>query len=804
MNELSLYTPAERSGSDHATPSMSVRSHELLDDEVTGLQALKYWYLMRKHQWLLLSSLVVGLSLATYAAFTATPIYTATSVLLIKPKIPNMLGPKDIAAELGPEEGYSTSYYKTQYAILNSRSLAAKVILTLGLARDRRFLGLTKRPSALARIGASALWPFGPDRLRGSLAVLIPHQSGPPTASQPSAGTNSRAGANRPSEEASRMQSALIDEYLSAISVMPVPDTSLVDIRVSTSDPTLSTEIANAHAQSYEQLGISLHDQAQEEIENFLRTKLDGLRRGLEVSETRLNTYRRENGLIPGLTSLDGKQTVLLDRLADLSKELTAAQVDRIALEAQVQLVSKGQYASLPAVVNNGNIQALQSALNGESAELASLSSRFTSDYPPLAQVQAKVRATEARLREEIRTILDSIQSGYRVALGKEMALRNEVDSQKQEVFRLNDAAVEYAMLQREVDTNRDLVNQVLQRMKDVSLEAESDTSNAIILDRAEEPRVRTSPRRFHEIAEGGFFGLGLGIVIALSAEYMRDTLGSPEEMERYLRLPNLGVVPEFSVIGKDSVSAELSGHSEGMQGVSTGDSGGLVCCLKSYSIATEGYRSVRTGLLLSRAGAPPRLTLMTSAIRGEGKTLTVINTAIMLAEAGARVLVIDADLRRGRCASVLGIEKSPGLTEYLIGALPAEKAITRNGIERLALLPAGSRPPNATELVGSQRMRDLLEKMSHAYDFVVVDSPPIVAVSDALVLSAMVDGVVLVIDSKRTPKNQVRLARARLEYARAKVFGFVINRMHPFSPHYYYSYYSYYDKDYDGESQVG
>jgi capsular exopolysaccharide synthesis family protein len=231
----------------------------------------------------------------------------------------------------------------------------------------------------------------------------------------------------------------------------------------------------------------------------------------------------------------------------------------------------------------------------------------------------------------------------------------------------------------------------------------------------------------------------------------------------------------------------------------------GLVSDFKNYSVATEGYRSVRTGLLLSRAGSPPRLTLMTSAIRGEGKTLTSINTSIMLAHAGAQVLVIDADLRRGRCATVLGVQEVPGLTEYLIGALPVERIITSNKIDRLSVLPAGSRPPNATELVGSRRMRELLEQMSKEYDFVVVDSPPVVPVSDALVLSTMVDGVVLVIDSGRTPKNQVRAARTRLESVRAKVFGFVINRMNLASPHYYYSYHSYYtDWDECDDSRVG
>jgi capsular exopolysaccharide synthesis family protein len=184
-------------------------------------------------------------------------------------------------------------------------------------------------------------------------------------------------------------------------------------------------------------------------------------------------------------------------------------------------------------------------------------------------------------------------------------------------------------------------------------------------------------------------------------------------------------------------------------------------------------------------------LVLVTSAIGGEGKTVTVINTAIMMAHAGARVLIIDADLRRGRCGKMFGRGAGPGLTEFLIGVLPAEQVITPTAINRLFLMPAGTLPPNSTELVGSQRMRDLLDQMTKIYDFVVVDSPPVIPVSDALVLSKMVDGVVLVIDSRRTPKSQVKAAQARLRYARAKIFGFVLNRMSPSSLHYHYHYYS-------------
>jgi len=788
MNELSPYAPHSPSCSQSDETSRQINlqpeGFRFEEEEEARLNPLKYWYVLLKHRRLVLAAFVVGLSMATYSAFTATRLYTATSVLLISPHVPDMLGDKNIAAEIGPGDDYSASYYKTQYEMLKSRRLAGQVIDTLDLGHDKSFMGANVKPSSVQRLKASLAKDVQPLISWVKNEFLV--------SSHP---IKTHVESNKESPE----RSALINQYQSMISVIPVQDTSLVNLQVTTSSPSLSSEISNAHAQAYQQLGITLHDQANQGIVTFLKTKLKGLQSDLEQSATRLNTYRRDNGLTPGLISLDGKQTVVLDRLSDLSKDLTTTEVERIGLGAQVQVISSEKSGALPAIMANANVQTLQNSLNSEEADVASLSSRFTPDYPPLAQLQAKANATRARLNDEVRSVRETIESGYRTALAKESALRSELDEQKQEALKLNDAAVQYAVLQREVDTNRQLIDQVLQKIKDVSLEAESDTSNAIIVDNAEPPEIPSSPKKMHEIAQGGLVGLVFGIMLSLGVEYMRDTLSTPEEVESYLHLSNLGVVPEFSVDDKKCINVDFNGKSAPPEISPPYNSVGLISELNGYSLATEGYRSVRTGLLLSRAGSPPRLVLVTSAVGGEGKTVTVINTAIMMAHAGARVLIIDADLRRGRCGKMFGRGANHGLTEFLIGMLPAEQVIIPTAINKLFLMPAGTLPPNSTELVGSQRMSGLLDQMTKIYDFVVVDSPPVIPVSDALVLSKMVDGVVLVIDSRRTPKIQVKAAQARLKYARAKIFGFVLNRMSPSSLHYHYHYYS--EDEYDNRS---
>jgi capsular exopolysaccharide synthesis family protein len=297
------------------------------------------------------------------------------------------------------------------------------------------------------------------------------------------------------------------------------------------------------------------------------------------------------------------------------------------------------------------------------------------------------------------------------------------------------------------------------------------------------------------DLSAGGAVGLLTGLLLAFTLEYLSNTLNSPDEVEKFLQLPNLGVVPEFS--DAERQAKELESADRPLLSVRLPSANKqLVNSFKPYSIVTDAYRSIRTGLLLSRAGSPPKLTLVTSAMRGEGKTVTAINTAMMLAHVGARVLLIDSDLRRGTCHTALGMQPAAGLTELLIGAGDAEQLIQNSDFPNLSVLVRGTTPPNSTELIGSDRMRQLLGELAAKYDFVVVDSPPLIPVSDAMLLSTMVDGVVLVVDSSRTPKKQIRAARTRLEYAGAKVFGFVVNRMHPKSFHYHYYYSDYYGDD--------
>jgi len=768
------------------------------EDEATKIDLWVYWRLVRK-RLRLIAAVVAGTTFITLIhLLNTTPIYTAQTTMMILPKAPSGIDPAEALLEI--EASYDGSdYFKTQSEILKSKTLAASVVRNLGLNRNPAF-NVSERPGLFSSM-------FGGLRQRLHDLLTPP----PPSASAP---RTSLLG----------VSTDQIDAYLGGLAIRTIPSTSLVEIEYSSPDPVLAARIANAHAEAYIDRGVEMHSQASRDAEKFLSRKLVELKEQLEKSEVALNDYRRAKGIIPGLMSLDGKDAVVINRLTDLSKDLTRAQVERIGLESQVELIHHRQFDSLPVVMSDRLVQSMQAELNQLVAQDASLADQFTSAYPPLAQLRAKENAIKGRLSQEIQSSIKGIESSYQQALEKERELNAEMQRQRALTMTLNDAAVQYAILQRDVDTYRQLYNAVLKRMKDVGVEAEGQTSNVSIVDKAMAPRIASYPRKMRSLMVSGTLGLFGALGLAFLLDYFDNTLNDPEEAERFLRLPNIGIIPEFSLLNSvgygpkgyapaKALTAELASNGDAPKALSTGSNGAngghgrtasaiqeLVTQHGSYSALGEAYRNLRTALLLSRAGAPPKVTLVTSAVAGEGKTVTAVNTAAMLAQLGASVLLIDADMRRPRCHRVLDLDNHLGLTEVLTGVRDLHDLIRPTTVPNLFVLSSGSVPPNATELLGSSKMHQVVTQLQEIYDYIVIDSPPVMPVSDAVLLSTIVDGVLLVTNASRTPKQQVKAARVRLEYARAKIFGTVLNKVkvHHSEYHYYYhqGYYTPEDED--------
>ena len=773
------------------------------DDDEGRIDFTQYGRTIRKHLALIIAICVGITTLKTISVLIETPLYTSSATILIKPGTPQVFGNQVQGDNANADQyDYYENFNKTQYEILKSRSLAVSAIKYNGLEKR-----LTSRPHVKIGWYGSAKHAIGRWIHGGAGKSATMKTAGGPASSD---------------VDSDGVSAAAVGIYMGGLSVRPVLDTNLVRIEFTTPDPELSARLANAHAHAYIRQGIELHSQANEEAQKFLQVKLVQLKEKLQKSEYALNRYRREQGIVPGLMSLDGKETIVLDRLAVLSKDLTEAQVARLEMESQVQMIRNHQDDVLPQLHDDKMLQQLRADYDQLSTEYAGMAKQFKPDYPPLARLQARRDDIQRNINEEIGHVKSSIESGYGEAQVKEQKLQQEMDKDRAHALGLNDAAVEYAILQREVDTNRDLYNSVLQRMKDVGLAAEARASNVVVIDGAEVPSWPSSPRISQSVMESAVISLIAAIALAFLIEFLNNRLKTPEEVESYLRVPNLAVVPLFSQSDNENRNgrqklknaiATVINSSSRTPAISppkilavNGHPRELIGAFSPYSVHGEAYRTLRTGILLSRAGAPPKVILMTSTTSGEGKTVTSTNSAVLFAHTGAKVLLIDADLRKPRVHRVFAMDKEPGLTEVLTGRRDPFEMIRQTEVEGLSVLTSGSLPPNPTELLGSEKMKQVIGEAATHFDFVIVDSPPILPVSDSIVLSTMVDGVVVVVNSATTAKQQIRVACARLRYARAKIFGVLLNKVNLQSPEYkYYKnyYYHYTNEILEGSAEL-
>jgi succinoglycan biosynthesis transport protein ExoP len=773
--ELSPYTIRR------ARPTRRAQFTVLAEDVESNIQddLQQYWRVIRKHLGIVLTVPVILVMLVILRDAMTIPLYSAGATVLIRNSPPPVLESASVTIVSQNPDAESLSEDETQIQLLKSRTLAARVVAAEGLANDPVFLGRRQQPDGV--------WKPVSQWLHARLGIK--HHAQVPPSPEPQ---NSAAASTR----------ALVGAYLSALTVTPVHDTQMVTIGFTTPDPALSARLANAHAREFISWGIEINAHQSEEAEHFLEGKLAQIREQLEASEAAVNRYRRDKGIVPGLISVNGKQDVVLERLNKLSSDLQEAHLQTIALGTQVAMIKEGRQEALPSVIENTLVQKLKAQLDEDEAQYATLSGRFKPDYPPMIQLQRKIAGTRNILNQEIRNAEDTVKTQFFAAQQRENALQHDLNAEKAYAFGLNDSAVRYLILEREADSNRELYNAILKRVKDLTVVADVHASNVSLVDQAEPPGGPSYPNRNRDATTALVLGLAAGIGLAFLMDLLDNTLKDSREVERYLRLPSLALIPEAPKMRESLYPAAESGDPKLLNGSyrNSYKNQSVVTYNGRYSLLGEAYRNLRTALMLSRAGSHPRTTLITSAVPEEGKTTVSVNTAIVLAHARGRVLLIDADLRIPQCHRRLGLSNLRGLTEVLTGLCTAQEAIQLTEVENLFLLSSGQMPPNPSELLGSPQMRELLAHLIQSFDHIIIDSPPALPVSDPIVLSQLVDGVVLVASGSRTPKQQVKAALSRLRHAHAKVFGIVLNRIKLHKVDYFYPYYKYYGAPADEE----
>jgi capsular exopolysaccharide synthesis family protein len=746
-----------------------------------------YWNIVVKRRRLIVVCFVSFFGLGIYINISATPLYTTKSIFKIEPQNPIVTG---IGQVMASEAASTTEYFQTQLVLLGSRTLAERVITDSKLTDNRFFTNARIVGSnPISRLRAWALTPI-------TLFLALPSWLQQQNASAPSDST-----ATKPVRKA--VDSGLIDRYLGFIRVQPVRGTRLIELVATTPDPKLSEQIANGHGAAFIRMNRETRFNLTKEALLFLDSKNDELKDKLEKSEHALNEFRQRYGVV----SLDKGENIFVTRLMEQNQQLTAARAQRIEAESLYRMVTDKDAQYLSRVINNSLITHLKGNLAGLEAEKVRLAMVIKPDHPRFVELTQQIAEARRALSHEITTIVKGIQADYQAARAREEALQAEVARQQQAALKMKETGVQYAVLQEEVNVNRTLYESVLKRLSETSVSNDVAVSNMQIVEKGETPRFPSAPQKEFNLLFASALGIFLGVGLALCLEYFDSSVSTPEVVWRVTAKPTLGTVPHAASLGSIHGGRRLTRVSSMhlpapiSKWLRTRDA--LYNHRKDSSasphpesIIADSFRTIRTALFFSQAARPPQVVLITSSSPGEGKTVTTLNLAIALAQGGKSVLVIDADLRKGRCHRALGLPNHRGLTDVLTGSLEVHECIWPTAVAGLSLLPRGPVPPYPPDLLGSEKMREVLQTMRGSFDSLVIDSPPVTAMADAAVLSTFCDGVILVFHGQRTPIGLARQAMERLAVVQARILGVVLNGVDIRRRE--YAYYQSYDSDVD------
>jgi polysaccharide biosynthesis transport protein len=751
---------------------------------------LDYWRAIRKRLWLVLGivALVTMLSVVyvarkpdEYEAQARVQVDLEDTTNLVNNQRP-LYGPTD-----------DPIYFNTQLQILVSPGLMRRVVRTLDLEHNPDFFkgDPSQRPST---------W----QTLRRMVGLgKAPDPASKPPDQLPLTNTVAQATAREDLNEAKRL-APYVNNILSGLKVDPVKEargyykeTRLIDIKFSHPVPDVTSKVVNAIAETYVFSNLEKRTEANSTTGDFLQKRIAELQQQIRTSEERLANYAKNNQII----SLDPNQNTVVERLAGLNQQLLQAENDRKAAEAAYNAAKAPDAANALAEDSVKPSNDLESKLSELRQKRALLMVDATEEAPEVKEVDQQINELDKQLKDlrsrKSATLLTNLNTRYQQALEREQSLRKAFEQQRAETLSQNEAAINYRIIQQEIETNKSLLNGLLQRSRENDVMLAGKPNNISIVDYALTPDAPVGPNRARTVIAAFLLSIGLGIGLALFFEYLDDTVHSTEEVERVLHLPALAVIPSVGSAARRRVlpsstalqkqNGNGNGHSE------------LLMNVDSRSPLAEAYRHLRTSVLLSTAGRAPKSLLVTSSLPGEGKTTTAVNTAISLAQTGASVVIIDADMRRPRLQSIFDMHGQLGLSSILSSDVSADDmlAMVRSDEESgLNILTSGPIPPNPAELLGSDQMRRLLAVLQANYTHVVVDSPPVSSFTDGVLISTMVDGVLLVVHGGKSSRHIVRRSKQLLNDVGAKIFGVVLNNINLQSHDYYY-YQSYYGQKY-------
>ena len=677
-------------------------------DEINLLQ---YWQVILKHKWTVLGALAIVFFSTLVATLLMTPIYRATTTLEIDRdtiKVVEVQG-------MTPMESMSDDFYKTQYELLRSSALATRTARAIDLGNDQDYLHL-QRGSALSKL-------FG----------LLRHGSTTANAAPPS------------------RDSAALGGFISAhLSIEPIIDSRLVRINFDSPNPQLAARVANAVADNFMAANLERGLNSTAYARQYLENRLAQIKQKLEESEAQLVEVAQKEKIF---SAGDGT-SLAAQNLAGLNTQLSLAQEARIRAQARWAQASTATGTALPAdMLSSSIVGTLRQNRANLMAQYQEKLATYKPAFPAMVQLKSQIDELDKQIAVEVNNIKASVHSEYEAAQSQETMLSKQMDVLKEQVLDQQNRSIRYNVLKREVDTNRQLYDGLLQRYKEIGVAGGVTTNNMSVVDRADVPGGPYKPNLALNLMLAMFFGLALGVVLALFFEYLDDTLKTTDDVEKQLGLPVLGIIPKLT----DTTPRQALANPR--------------------SAFTEAYRSVRTALQFSTASGVPRTLLVTSSVPGEGKSTTAFTLAHNFAQLGKRVLLIDADLRNPSLHRTLGMDNEAGLSNCLAGAAKPQDVIRTQSEANLDVMTSGPLPPNPAELLSGPKMLALLTVAMSKYDQIIVDGPPTMGIADAPLLSHIAKGTLLIVDAGRTRRDVARGSVKRLRAAHAHLLGALLTK---------------------------
>lgn len=712
-----------------------------------------YWRVLSKRLDVALTVFFVVVVVAGVYAYTATPVYKGTTQLLFEVERNQSLNFAEGGAAFIQMKD-PTEYFNTQKGIISSRAFADRVVRKLQLDRNPYFLALKEK-------GKNSLRAVVVKNIMG----IFPEKAPPP--------------AVNPFPEARfkrELDPELIDIILNNVELETGRLSTIMKINYLSDDPNVAASMANGISSAFIEHNLDIRVKPFRDAAEWLSARLVESKESVSNTEKTLQEYREGKGIV----SFETKENVITQQLQELITQLVQTEARRQEAEIKFKQIESvinapERLATVPDVMNNLVIQGLRNEELSVKRQLSELSEKYGPKHPQVIKANTQLDTVQKSIIAEARKMLSAAKTEFEIARSRETSLRRTIDAQKQEVMDLTSKAITFNVLAGESTSNKQFYELLLKKFQEASLSSGINVSNVQIVDSAVVPKAPVKPKRgmifLLALMVGSFGGVGA----AFFTDYMDDTLKTAEDVDKKLNLPFFDVVP-FTDQRK----------------------GPVYMTADPKSATAEAYRTIRTGIMLSSAVKKLKVILLTSATPNEGKTTTAVNLAVAMAQMGEKVLLIDGDLRRRNLHEFFDIEADAGISDVIIDPGKISQATVRiDEYPNLDILPGGKSAPNPSELLGSDLMREFIARMREQYDRVIIDSPPLLAFSDPLVLSSLADGVILVVWGGKTALELIQKSISLVQAIDAKILGVVLNKIDTTRrSYYYYPYYSYYDAD--------